>query len=55
MDAAVMYVCSYLGAALLNHSCEPNCWTYFEGRTLMLRTLRPIQPGTHIPFLLLPY
>jgi SET and MYND domain-containing protein len=35
----------YLGAALLNHSCEPNCWTFFNGRTLQLRTLCKIAPG----------
>ena len=37
----------YLGLALINHSCEPNCWTYFEhGRTVHVRTLRAIAPGT---------
>lgn len=35
-----------LGQALVNHSCEPNCWAYFEnGRNVHVRTLRAIAPG----------
>ena len=45
MDACALAM--YLGVALLNHSCDPNCWTYFEqgGRRLQLRTLRAVAPG----------
>ena len=44
MEACGMAV--YLGLALVNHSCEPNCWTFFEhGKTVHVRTLRVIAPG----------
>ena len=35
----------YSDSALVNHSCEPNCWTAFNGRQLELRTLCPVKPG----------
>jgi hypothetical protein len=44
MEACALAV--YLGLALVNHSCEPNCWTYFEhGKHVQVRTLRAIAPG----------
>eukprot|EP01116_Phalansterium_solitarium_P015949 TRINITY_DN3594_c0_g1_i2.p1 TRINITY_DN3594_c0_g1~~TRINITY_DN3594_c0_g1_i2.p1 ORF type:complete len:425 (+),score=96.00 TRINITY_DN3594_c0_g1_i2:59-1333(+) len=38
----------YLKAALLNHSCCPNCWTKFDGSTVRIRTLCDIAPGDEL-------
>ena len=40
--------CYLGGAALLNHSCEPNCWADTNAQafpTLSLRTWRPVKAG----------
>lgn len=34
--------------ALMNHSCEPNALTIFEGSELRVRSLRPIQAGEEL-------
>ncbi|KAJ8393055.1 hypothetical protein AAFF_G00069590 [Aldrovandia affinis] len=34
----------YPSVSLLNHACRPNCVMVFEGRTLLLRAVRDIQP-----------
>ena len=36
----------YPRAALLNHSCAPNVSSYFSGRTLHVRALTAMAPGT---------
>ena len=42
----VMGTALYSQLSQLNHSCEPNCWTYFEhGKHVQVRTLRAIAPG----------
>jgi len=34
----------------VNHSCDPNCALYFEGDALILRAIRPIEPGQELFF-----
>ena len=34
----------------VNHCCDPNCALYFEGDTLVLRSIRSIQPGEELSF-----
>ncbi|XP_029449811.1 histone-lysine N-methyltransferase SMYD3 [Rhinatrema bivittatum] len=38
----------YPSMSLLNHSCDPNCVIVFEGRCLLLRTIREIQLGEEL-------
>jgi len=35
-------------AALVNHSCVPNCVAIFSGSELRIRAIRPIKPGDEI-------
>ena len=34
--------------SLLNHSCDPNCYRVYEGRTFILRAVKAIQPGEQV-------
>jgi len=34
----------------VNHSCDPNCALYFEGDALVLRAIKPIEPGQELFF-----
>lgn len=34
--------------SLMNHSCDPNVVTIFEGSRLIVRSLRPIQAGEEL-------
>lgn len=34
--------------SLMNHSCDPNTFAFFEGRQLRVRSLKPIQAGDEI-------
>ena len=36
------------GLAMVNHSCVPNAFVGFDGRTAVLRTERPIKEGKEI-------
>ncbi|XP_077668005.1 histone-lysine N-methyltransferase SMYD3 isoform X2 [Eretmochelys imbricata] len=38
----------YPSMSLLNHSCDPNCVIVFEGRQLLLRSVREIQIGEEL-------
>lgn len=40
--------CIAPGAALLNHSCAPNCVVSFGGRWVHVRTLRPVAAGEQL-------
>ncbi|KAH3744711.1 histone-lysine N-methyltransferase ASHR1 [Pelomyxa schiedti] len=35
-------------AAIINHSCKPNCVTVFEGDTVFVRAIEPITAGTEL-------
>ena len=37
-------------ARLINHSCEPNCEAWIEGRKIFIHSLRDIQPGDELTF-----
>ncbi|KFY86851.1 hypothetical protein V498_07364 [Pseudogymnoascus sp. VKM F-4517 (FW-2822)] len=37
-----------LVGSLMNHSCDPNTFAFFEGRQLRVRSLKPIQAGEEI-------
>ncbi|EMP37488.1 SET and MYND domain-containing protein 3 [Chelonia mydas] len=39
---------SHPSMSLLNHSCDPNCVIVFEGRQLLLRSIREIQIGEEL-------
>jgi len=39
---------SYPQAALINHSCDPNCHVNFRGQLLRISVLKPIQKGEEI-------
>ncbi|KAF1814984.1 hypothetical protein P152DRAFT_480095 [Eremomyces bilateralis CBS 781.70] len=39
IDLTMIYVC---------HSCDPNCHYFVNGKELVLRTLKPIQPGEQL-------
>ena len=34
--------------AMINHSCDPNTFVYFEGNQLRVRSIRPISAGEEI-------
>ena len=34
--------------AMINHSCDPNAFVYFEGNELRVRSIRPITAGEEI-------
>uniref|UniRef100_UPI00358EEA8A histone-lysine N-methyltransferase SMYD3-like n=1 Tax=Myxine glutinosa TaxID=7769 RepID=UPI00358EEA8A len=38
----------YPSLSLLNHSCEPNCVTVFDGIKLLLRTVKDVQQGEEL-------
>lgn len=38
----------YLEGALLNHSCEPNCYYLFIGKTLVVKTLKKVKKGQQL-------
>lgn len=33
----------YLGASIIDHSCDPNTVTVFDGTTIFIRTIREIE------------
>ncbi|CAI8039100.1 Histone-lysine N-methyltransferase SMYD3 [Geodia barretti] len=35
----------YVGPSLLNHSCRPNCVAVFNGTSMTVRTIEPVQQG----------
>jgi len=37
-------------ARLINHSCDPNCEAWVEGRRIFIHALRDIQPGEELSF-----
>mgnify|MGYP005864027901 FL=1 len=37
-------------ARLINHSCEPNCEAWVEGKSIFLYALRDIEPGEELSF-----
>jgi len=37
-----------VGAHLINHSCDPNCWIYKYNRNVFLASMRDILPGEEI-------
>lgn len=37
-----------LRPSLLNHSCDPNCYRVYDGRTFILRAVKTIQPGEQL-------
>lgn len=37
-------------ARLINHSCDPNCEAWIEGRRIFIHALRDIQPGEELTF-----
>lgn len=45
--------CFDIALALLNHSCEPNAFVFFEGRHAHVRSLRMIYPGEEITIALI--
>jgi SET and MYND domain-containing protein len=41
-------LCLKIVPSLLNHSCQPNCVAVFEGTTLGVRTIAPVEPGDQL-------
>ncbi len=41
-------VALYSAPSLLNHSCRPNTFTWFNGRQLFLKAVRDIDPGEQL-------
>jgi len=39
----------YLNAAMINHSCQPNAFPIFEGKTIHIKALKKIKPGEGKP------
>jgi hypothetical protein len=37
-------------ARLINHSCEPNCEAWVEGRRIFIHSMRDIEPGEELTF-----
>ena len=37
-------------ARLINHSCEPNCEAWVEGKKIFIHSLRDIEPGEELSF-----
>lgn len=37
-------------ARLINHSCDPNCEAWIEGRKIFIHSLRDIDPGEELTF-----
>lgn len=37
-------------ARFINHSCDPNCATYIQGRRIYIEAVRNIQPGVELTY-----
>jgi hypothetical protein len=48
METSHVAYATYLGAALMNHSCDPNVVSSFHLKTLALRVTRPVAKGEQL-------
>jgi hypothetical protein len=48
METSHIAYATYLGAALMNHSCDPNVVSSFHLKTLVLRVTRPVAKGEQL-------
>jgi hypothetical protein len=37
-------------ARFINHSCEPNCQAFIEGKRIFIYSIRPIEPGEELSY-----
>jgi SET domain-containing protein len=47
-ERAIVPDVTSIGAHLVNHSCNPNCWIYKYNRNVFLASMRDIAPGEEI-------